>query len=193
MLKIATLMGALIISLPLTYPANAVQIEVTKPSPACPSTKEVSASAMARIYSINSDVVGVTIHGAKKERTSSFTTIDTTTTIANATCNMKVVTVSDECQAWVGELECNHIPTQLERLLISRTNADLRARKMAEVDSEMALFGLKQKPVPGMDYMTSEAQVKFSKELNSFGYGTDSVNDQNVLENLRDLLPEPKQ
>lgn len=187
MLRIATLMGALVISLPLTYPANAVQMEVAKPSPACPSTKEVSASAMARIYSINSDVVGVTIHGAKKERTSSFTTIDTTTTIANATCNMQVVTVSDECQAWVGELDCNPIPTQLEQLQISRTNADLmrKRKRAAEVDSEMALFGSQNKPVAGMDNITSD--------VNAVGYGPEAANDQRDLENLRRLVREPQQ
>jgi hypothetical protein len=191
MLKLAPFMGALIIALPLTYPANALPREDALTVISCDTPKDISALTMSRIYAVDPHLVGVSVNGARKEMTSSFIITDTTTKIADAECVMKIKTVQDDCTIWVSELECQPVLTPLQRTLVDmKKQQDLAALNDKKVRTALEALGPQQMADTGRDNLTPEGKLKVAKSVAVVGADERAKQDRENLDYLRHLIKE---
>jgi hypothetical protein len=191
MLKFSSFMGALIIALPLTYPANALPREDALTVISCDTPKDISALTMSRIYAVDPHLVGVSVNGARKEMTSSFIITDTTTKIADAECVMKIKTVQDDCTIWVSELECQPVLTPLQRTLVDmKKQQDLAALNDKKVRTALEALGPQQMADTGRDNLTPEGKLKVAKSVAVVGADERAKQDRENLDYLRRLIKE---
>lgn len=185
MFKIVWLTVTLAIVLPLTFPANATvaQSSGATLSPECLSVKQLSAGLMGAVFSIDPQVVGVSVKAASKEYASPFIHTDTSTNTAEMSCTMTWLTYSDNvCQSVLGTLHCSNTQGRQDvREADEKIQKSLDALDAEELEEKRLNLQKMDDAVNSLEAQGIEVNRLADQKVQ------DEIKEQHHLEDLRNL------